>query len=384
MAEKKEKRTLYGYEDYEVFDMSTYNIVINNETRGQSGSNNYYRLCIEPHLLKNYKSEFDVNALEVMEHPKLLDNARKIYIHPSSTISRDMVRRKFATSINAVGADAIVIPKPNKEALSVHTEAIFVNDSAMKVYMFRFDVLENRYYYHDVWEAKRMKTFYNEVKGLPPGIRFSEIAQISSVIDYTDEDKPGMKDLADAELVSVGPVLYAMEKAKYIIDLITYVLPKDRIVYEDTLLKALGDESNEPTIDSLTSIYDMMKSTDPAIRELGMKTLATMDYIHYPVCVNAILDNTDWRRDTRFNSTAVKFMLASLNVNPRYYKYRRTKSKCPYSIAEKDWNLYQELIKHIDRTLDDEDTWLGYCIGLNFINRVDHYTGEVSPNFQHE
>ena len=186
------------------------------------------------------------------EHPELLDTAKKIYIHPDCDISREAVRRKYKKCLNMVSADAIIVPGFNGTSdLNDHT-AVFINDDLKTIVFTTF------------WTSSDDDAqSYTRICKCPLGTPFHELASSSVQADL--ENRPGIRD---AKLSYIGATTFFGRKQQYLVDYITYMLPKDKLVSQETLMKTLGDETNVPTYDSMMSIYEMLNSNEESIRKL--------------------------------------------------------------------------------------------------------------------
>lgn len=358
---RKSSCKLYGYEDYEMFDINMYGLV----NSGTASPNRYYYtnyrdiLCISKALI-DINGYFDVKELEIEENPSALDSAKKIYIHPSCTISRDMVRRKFNTCLNVAVADALVVPTPKNNNVNINSaKAIFINEDLKTIYTIDFSWCKDNSASADYNEyVKCERKMYNELCNTPVGKVFSDLQYL---LVHTYE--PSVEGLRDAEFLSIGPIAEFADNDRYLFDFATLTLPKNKVVFQETLLASLADETNTPTADTLYNLYEMMLSEDRSVRELGMKTLATLDYAHYPVSTMAVLDNTDWRLNNSWNTTAVKFMLSTLGIRTGS---RRRRMPYPDHISKEDWEVYKELMHRIKK-FDSNTSWISFCLNFSFV-----------------
>lgn len=365
---------VYGYEDYETKDLSVWSVFRgNNESWDNSYSLGRYTenlLCVDHDVLAY--SRFSRNSeyrleVDILDHPSLLNSAEKLYVHPSCSISRDLVRKKYKRVLNMVAADAVVLPSGHDETSLNRRTLLFANDDTMELYVCEMPSYGEDSYYRTTYPYYVYIQTYDEcVNNI--GIRIRDISTICRNLP---------EEILDAKLVYAGPTTTVSAKQQYIFDYLTGLLPKDRIVLEKDVLKTLGDETNVPTVDSMMNIYQMMKSDDRAVRELGFKALAMMDYINYPESTRLILDNTNWYMDNNYKPSAVRFMLDSLNVKI----CRRRRASQSTQIGQKDWEIAKELMKRI-KNLDDKG-FIRYCTYNVYYTYVDE-NNVVHPRLMKE
>ena len=152
--------------------------------------------------------------------------------------------------------------------------------------------------------------------------------------------------MLDSTLEYCGPLATVEKRDSYIIDLLNHTVPTEKTVFEDTIMKSLGNTENKPTLENLISIRDMLDSKDSDVVTSALKALASMDYVNYPNSVITILrDNIyNWRYNSAVTSTAVKYMLKSLLGRTYVGKWIGYNKE---TISQEDYNLLQQLINHL-------------------------------------
>lgn len=264
------------------------------------------------------------------DHKELVNTAKKVYVHPSCTISRTMVFDKYKKSLSPWLSDAVVIPTPRKDVLSYRTQVFFINEEVKAI--IRIKVSDNP-------DAE----YRAETLGDGCCLKDLLCMDISERVSHWSNITP--YDVEYAEKLFYGGTVYVPNNMSYLVDLFTEVLPKEKIVYEETVQAALGTEDSRVDLTALLSIRDMLNSSDDEIKGAGLKALSTMDYMHCPNSIKQMLRETkisDWRHLSAANSTSVKFMLKQL-YGPNLYRELRTGGSYDYRIQKEDYDLFIEL-----------------------------------------
>lgn len=283
---------------------------------------------------------------KITDHKELLSTAKSVYVHPECSIARSLVQAKYGKSLNPWLADAVVIPNPEKAYLLIYSHVLLFEDSLHKlIYMI------------EISSDKAM----DRVSGIKEGVKLKDILT-TNIEDWVSGQYAIRKsnltlsqnDIGEAELTYAGKILHIPKDNESILSLVTNNLPKEKIVLEDSLQQSLGNESNKPDAESLKSIYDMLDTTDESVRAVALKSLAAMDWMHYPNSVRYVLRNSvgRWKWDKAFSSVSVKYMLQNLNQrntrrNRMYFNYDNT-------ITQEDYNLFKQLNMRKNNYSEDE------------------------------
>lgn len=260
---------------------------------------------------------------EFKEHPEVLNTAKKIYVYPYCTISRTFISSKYKKCLNPWLADAVVIPSLEYVGC-LHTSLIaaFLIESTNQLLI--LPVCETIKDNFDFTEGKPLQEFCaHDINSFCWGRSISNISE--------------------ARLVYYGNTYCINSRNKYLIDLLTNNVPLDKLVFEESVLRQLGNESNKLTCESALSLADMLYSTDSDTVGAALKSLAMMDYIHYPNSVIYVLSNSGprWVYNKALQSSAVKFMMAQLGGSAK----RVARGSYTEQITLQDYNLFQELLK---------------------------------------
>ena len=264
----------------------------------------------------------------IVDHEELLETAKTIYVHPNCKVSRTLLSQKYKKTLNPWAADVIVVPKPSEDRCSIDGTAIFVNDTAKLVVL--------------MWTN-------DYIKKLKKGVSLRNSIAFQSNIPYFEfRTDLGYSPIAmlEATLEYCGPLATVEKRDSYIIDLLNHTVPTEKTVFEDTIMKSLGNTENKPTLENLISIRDMLDSKDSDVVTSALKALASMDYVNYPNSVITILrDNIyNWRYNSAITSTSVKYMLKSLLGRTYVGKWIGYNKE---TISQEDYNLLQQLINHL-------------------------------------
>ena len=192
----------------------------------------------------------------------------KVYVHPSCKLSRSMLAEKYKKSLNPYLSDAVVIPKPDFKELSLYDMAIFVNEKEKMVV--RINCEDGSDYAKTFKEGDILLDKWSAM----PSDR---------AVSYS------FSALCKAEFVYYGPVVFIPNNQSWISDVLTSTLPTDKIVFEDSIQESLSNDSNKLDFDSLTSIKDMLESSDDDTVAAGLKSLSMMDWMHYVNSIKFIL-----------------------------------------------------------------------------------------------
>ena len=265
------------------------------------------------------------------ENRELLGNAKKLYVHPSCTLSRSMVAECYGKSLNPWTADAVVIPEPNPRKIRVDDALVFVNESAKLIALVYFRDNDNKV----------------KAVGIEEGTKLFQVANKYFQDNYTAYDK---NDLYHAEFFYNGSILTIPAAHSYALDILTGQLPTDKFLYESTIQESLATEDNKITFDVLKGIADMLKSSDDNTVGAGLKALSMMDYVHFPNSIryifNTIVGSRIWRHNNATNSTSVRFMFKTLEPTNKRSRWPGSYDR---QIYEQDFVLLKQLIEYFKK-----------------------------------
>lgn len=365
MRNTEEDRGFYGYEDYKVSRIwsNMFHNINDNWVLPQYGVTSGCELtCIMFPVGPDELTPEGYLNIHIQEHPEILEKAKKIYTHPSCTLPRESIAKKYKRCINAIQADVVVIPKPSTDIWCTRT-VVFVDEKKKLLLYYQFG---NRWYGLSTEDI----IAYNRILQFPKGTPLYEMVHPNRMDDFK-------RDYPSAKLAETGYYGEFTAKNKYLVDYMTYLLPKNKIVFQETLTNELNDETNKSSFETFMSIHDMLMSADKEIRNVGLKTLATMNYTDFKNSAICVLRHTvkNWKNDYKArNSTGVKYMMKILGITyptERAMEYHGAYiRKEDFEILEKLWNefsttkrevrnlpfmCYDENYKLIPRLLPDDN-----------------------------
>lgn len=348
--------TLYGFEDYKLWSLhgNFVNVTYPSAWLWYEYSSNKYITVNDTSIIcrdKNYYRKLNENI--VKDHKDLIDTAKTVYVHKCCNISRTLVSSRFKKTLDPWTADIVVIPKSKDLCSNYYNAVLLIDENTKSIIMYNIGYWPNESPLNDTEKAlwsmsENMKLRYM----LPEDITLDIHSRGTTL------SQEACESLKDSVLLYKGLLYNIVPKEEYLIDICTNSLPKDKIVFEDTLQSALGNEDNKITFESLISIYEMLNSKDADAVNAGLKSLAMMDYAHYTNSIIYMLHQTNgsYRWCKASNSKAVKFMLNTLCGENRTYK-RSMYLKESMSIFQEDYELYKQMVdyfnKDVDRTVFD-------------------------------
>ena len=264
-------------------------------------------------------------------HKELLTTAKKVFTHQNCKLSRSLMAEKYKKSLNPWLSDAVIVPRPDFSGFRLKRYALFVNEPDKMIVMVPLS--------DDIPEEK--------VKSFTLGEKFSTYA-----VGYPDDNYHlpySTSNIMEAEFMYVGNILTVPNNYSFVAELLTGTLPADKIVYENSVQDSLSSESNKLDFDSLTSIMDMLNSSDEDTVAAGLKALSMMDWMHYSQSVKFLLNNTNnknnWIYNKACNSTSVKYMMSTL-AGDMARKRTWWPGDFDHKIYEEDFELFKQLKCH--------------------------------------
>ena len=279
--------------------------------------------------------QFDPAICE--NHKELLSTAKKLYVHQNCKLSRSLLAEKYKKSLNPWLSDAVVVPEYEANEFDLYTRALFIHEQDKMIISVRLDDEEL------IKNAKNWSLgseFRNFILGKPD--------------TYYNQEKIDSVHLLEAKLFYVGEVLFVPNAYSYVADILTNNLPVDKIVFEKSVQESLSCDTNQLDFDSLTSIKDMLDSSDENTVAAGLKSLSMMDWMHYPNSIKYILgycDSWRWKYNKAADSTSVKYMLKTISRN---CTRRHWPGSMDHEIYEQDYELFKKLTMHYEKIEQDK------------------------------
>lgn len=373
MIQNKSKSYIYGFEDYNiVYLFDSYFRCNYSQGLPYSFSNIASKYIINKDLpysvIKTVDSKYSwlkkisFDPIICEDHPQLLSTAKKVYVHSSCKLSRNMLSEKYKKSLNPYLSDAVIIPTPYYQGVSLDKYAVFINDNARIIVLVYID--EDHDDVIKRLEATEIGTSFN--------------ALITCSITQNNHMLYNEIDVMNAELMYFGEMIEIPNDQIYVMDIITNVIPKDKIVFEKSAMESLGSDSNKLDFESCKSIKDMIDSSDDNTVATGLRALSMMDWIHYPCSIRYLfgtLDSSRWRWNKACNSTSVRYMMTSLSGKTSRNRWPGDDENCIYP---QDYQLYKQLKCHYDKI--PEDGFLEYIRFNNFMYVTPE--GRIAPRIK--
>ena len=311
-----------GFEGYSVYDVHR-NFLLNKETyTGISayGPNYWYT------ALNMNGKEFKARIKNNLRIP----DGGKVWIYPECKISRSEVYSKYTKAPDIPSADAIVIPD-----WDVYTSnglyIVAVNEKH------KICCLTDFYWYDkDIFDNLVNKIKIGETK-------IGDISNLELKGAYCqDEQMPNdIKPFKDAIIIACCEGFLFRSKYDYLMDIFEGIIPEEKVIYTSDLQKQISEDATA-TFEEMSSVYEMLVSKDPDTEALGLRTLASLPYAHYPCSTVFVLKESlvknSWPYSSATKLTAVNAMLRHLGY------YRMNIGYDNKQISEKDWQLLRKLM----------------------------------------
>lgn len=323
------KVKLLGFEEYHVVVPDVYVLEYKRCSYYYMDNNSANYSYVPEEYMNAMGASISVGGLQGFpEHNEVLDTAKTVYIHSCCSFPKSYAAKKYKKTLNPWLADVVVVPNLTKKPLCMYENRyIFINEDKKLIAIIRepwTDTIKNR---------------------IVPGATISSIANSdmsyfinlrSQYKNYFDFD---LMDMLDAKFESKLNLLKCDKKDNYIVDLIMGALPKNKLVYEDSFVASLNDDTNQITYDILKSIKEMLNSSDDEIVGTGMKALTTLNYMDYPNSVKYVLWYTTnkWYYNKARNSTAFKYLFKNLLHGNRYVRFQDR------DISREDWDIFARM-----------------------------------------
>lgn len=331
---------MINYKDYKIIRLKDRALWYGFPIKNCKYNSDYGYSLIKDHIVKNVSVSTnqkygDHYTIKFTLHPELLTNDAVVYIHPSCKVMKSYVKQKFKLSNDPFKADVAVIPY---EYPSYTVEL-------SKHLIFRS--MDGRTLYAIPYHSNHYDGFKNDIMDdiikAEPGTLMKNISSNKGFEIH--------EELAFLEYVGIQSMAFLPKRESFAIDILQGSLPMDKIVTESQLTPMISTESNQITPDVLANIHSMMKSTDHDTRALALKTLATLNYMKYPVSTlwsfTADIDRSVIYNTLSEASANVKFMAKSIDP---YILTLKDHVRQPDCISEED---YQMLISFIEKFNDN-------------------------------
>lgn len=353
---------LYGFEDYSIILLFSSDYL--------TKPNNYYissYLDSQSMYITSKQLSLQVDSRKLLtehcaieENKEALNNAKTVWVHSDCTIPRALFSSLYKKTKTAWSADIVIVPETVNDNYTVDKALVYINESDKIV------TIVPIYKNEDLEIAQALK--------IGDAFRDHCVANLCSY--WSGMVK--VDTVLDSRLMYFGDVIRTEYNNYALVDILTSQVPSDRIVFEDTFQKSLTNESNAITKEILLSIREMLCSKDTSVVNTALKSLATLDWIHYPNCVRLIFNYTtsnNWKYVNAADSVLVKYMFKTLAGNAYKNNYP---GKYDRTISSDDYELFKDLYAVLEK-IDSSDV-LQFLRYYNFM-AVD-YDGKLVPSLK--
>lgn len=358
----KTKSILYGFEDYSIIILSSVDYLTkpnNYYISSYLDSQSVYITSKQLSLQTDTKKLF-IEHCAIEENTEALNTAKTVWVHSDCTIPRALFSSLYKKTKTAWSADIVIVPETVNDNYTVDKALVYINESDKLI------TIVPIYKNEDLEIAQALKI----------GDTFRDHC-VANLCSYWSS-MVKVDTVLDSRLMYFGDVVRTGYNNYALVDILTSQVPSDRIVFEDTFQKSLSNESNTITKEILLSIKEMLCSKDTSVVNTALKSLAALDWIHYPNCVRLIFNYTpsdNWKYANAANSVLVKYMFKTLagDVSRNRYpgRYDRT-------ISSDDYELFKDLYAVLEK-IDSSDV-LQFLRYYNFM-AVD-YDGKLVPSLK--
>lgn len=281
----------YGNSRYGLIDSAPWRVRDSYDFRVHDGSEAHQWLSTP-----RYGKEPSFVDLDIIKQKLYVPNqGETLFFDKACTIPRIKCEGTWKRSIRVAKADTVVIPNSIPSIYS-YDVVLFVNTTYNTISILRG------------LDSSVVKPVIGQ-----PFDEWHELAKgrVSQESLTYPANQEAVRRIASSVCVFIGKLFAYRKKDQWLFDVFDGIYPK--ITQEGTLLQLLGSEEERLTPDFVESLIELLNSKDRDSVHQGMRTLANLDYAHYPSVTKYILQRTEgnWDKHKPFNS-AVKFMLNSL------------------------------------------------------------------------
>ena len=317
--------SIYGFDGYkakEVTYTSLYYKIFNDSYCYSSSKYLIPKECLINSIPKNNASTIN------------FDTVKSVYIHPSCKMPRVLLD-KYKKVLDPWKADICI-----------------VDDDVIN----NFSADEENYPYVVLND---IKTIY--IVSSPSYLR--ELLNVDDVVGHTlseipcsDFDILANLPICEGSFLSISTRVYPSYLIKQYQDIRLGLLPNDKVVSDTEALNYISGKNNTLDVDTMMSIYDLVKSSDNDTTVLGLKTLSLLDYIHYPYSAKFIIEAINSLKLFKPSIASIAYMYKKLNI-------RRCSDTSFYgkTLSKEDFEMLAQLRSKIDKCNIEDLYWGSTC-----------------------
>jgi hypothetical protein len=190
-----------------------------------------------------------------------------------------------------------------------------------------------------------------------------ELLCVEDVVGHTLSEIPNSDfgeianlPLCEENFLNISTRVYSSYLIKQYQDIRLGLLPKDKVVSDTDVLNYISGKNNTLDVDTMMSIYDLVKSSDKDTTVLGLKTLSLLDYIHYPNSARFIIGSINSPQLFRLPIASITYMYKKLDI-----RNRSDTSFWGKTLSKKDFEMLAQLRSKIDKCNIEDLYWGSTC-----------------------
>lgn len=262
------------------------------------------------------------------------DTIKSVYIHPSCKMPRVLLD-KYKKVIDPWKADICIVDDNviNNFSADIERYPYIVKDDEKTIW-----IISSPSY---LGELLGVDDVVGHTLAEIPNSNFGKIANLP---------------ICEGSFLNISTRAYSSYLIKQYQDIRLGLLPKDKVVSDTDVLKYVSGKNNTLDVDTMMSIYDLVKSSDKDTTVLGLKTLSLLDYIHYPDSTKFIIGSINALHLFRPSIASITYMYKKLNI-------RKCSDTSFYgkTLSRKDFEMLAQLRSKIDKCNIEDLYWGNTC-----------------------
>jgi hypothetical protein len=315
--------SVYGFDGYDAKELGYYALY----SKTLNNPCNTGKYLIPEKCLINSVSKNNTSTIN-------FDTVKSVYIHPSCKMPRILLD-KYKKVLDPWKADICIVDDNviNNFSANVERYPYIVKDDKKIIYII------NRPSY--LKELLNVDDVVGHTLSEIPNSYFGEIANLP---------------LCEENFLSISTRVYSSYLIKQYQDIRLGLLPKDKVVSDTDVLNYISGKNNTLDVDTMMSIYDLVKSSDKDTKVLGLKTLSLLDYIHYPNSARFIIGSINSLQLFKPSIASITYMYKKLDIR----KCSDT-SFWGKTLSKKDFEMLAQLRSKIDKCNIEDLYWGNTC-----------------------
>lgn len=316
--------SVYGFEGYDAKELDYYalyhktlNILYNIG----------YKYLIPKECLINDVPTNDASTIN-------FDTVKSVYIHPSCKMPRVLLD-KYKKVLDPWKADICIVDDNviNNFSADIKRYPYIVKDDQKIIYIIS------------------SPSYLKELLGID-----DVVGHTLSEIPNSDFGEIANLPICEGSFLNISTRVYSSYLIKQYQDIRLGLLPNDKVVSDTDVLEYVSDKNNTLDVDTMMSIYDLVKSSDKDTVILGLKTLSLLDYIHYPYSTKFIIGSINVSPLFKPSIASITYMYKKLNI-----RRRSDTSFYGNTLSRKDFEMLAQLRSKIDKCNIEDLYWGSTC-----------------------